>query len=125
MIGKDVTHPQNALAHLLNHFDCDREQVRDWPQAASQPAQSSAATQRSANLQAALVPAEATAIWAGADRADIKPETALPDCQMLEAPDQRSEAGAIAMAMRQTLETPGKTAALVSARPAFGAPRNG
>ncbi len=114
MIGKDVTHPQNALAHLLNHFDCDREQVRDWPQAASQPAQSSAATQRSANLQAALVPAEATAIWAGADRADIKPETALPDCQMLEAPDQRSEAGAIAMAMRQTLETPGKTAALVT-----------
>ena len=114
MIGKDVTHPQNALAHLLNHFDCDRDQVRDWPQASSQPAQSSAAAQRSASLQAALVPAEATSIWAASHRPDHQAETALPDCQMLEAPDQRSEAGAIALAMRQTLETPGKTAALVT-----------
>jgi len=118
IIAKDVTHPQRALAHLLEHLDRDRAQLRDWPQAARPDPQPVAAMQRSASLQAALVPAEATGIWAVSNRADNvannRAEKALPDCRLLEAPDQRSEAGAIALAMRQTLETPGKTAALVT-----------
>jgi len=71
---------------------------------------------RAALLSQALRPAETTEAWA-----DLAPEAraALGEAGMaglavIEATDEREEALAIAVALRETLETPGATAALVT-----------
>ncbi len=105
-IEQDVAHPQNMLARLLAHIGAERKHIAAWP--------GSAATGRRAQMfNTALVPAAETAHWnALKGRADS--EAALADCHYIEAPDMRAEAGAIALIMREVLETADKTAALVT-----------
>ena len=52
----------------------------------------------------------------GVRKADAPPDATqdMSGMALLEAPDPRAEAGAIALAMRGVLETPSKTAALVT-----------
>ena len=103
-------HPQYGLARLLRRLGVERDQVRVWTghDYTANPA-------RTALLSEALRPAETTDAWRGA--ADkLRPELpqALQGFQRIEAPALREEAAAIALAMREVLETPGKTAALVT-----------
>ena len=95
----DETHPQAGLARLLHGLGATRADVRPWP------AKDEA---RAAFLSLALLPAPALAAW----------RTALP-CETdglfrLDTADQQEEAAAIALVLREALETPGARAALVT-----------
>ncbi|MEK9968051.1 MAG: double-strand break repair protein AddB [Ferrovibrio sp.] len=102
----EPTHPQHALAHLLDTLGVLRDDVTDWPdEAASHQS-------RTALLRAALLPPSETDRWRelrGGIAADV-----LAGLQRIDAPGPREEALAIALAMRETLETPGRTAALIT-----------
>lgn len=104
-IAKDNVHPQYALAQLLAHIGAGPSDVQRFPG-------SEAAAPRVALLNRALVPAAETAHWV--TQAETKSADLLDDLTLIEAPDIRAEAGAIALAMRGVLETQDKTAALVT-----------
>jgi ATP-dependent helicase/nuclease subunit B len=108
-IAKDDVHPQYALAQLLAHMGAGPENVKRFP--ASQ-----AEAPRAALLNQALVPAAQTAHWAALHDSTAAAQTAqwLDGLHLIEAPDMRAEAGAIALAMREVLEAENKTAALVT-----------
>jgi ATP-dependent helicase/nuclease subunit B len=100
----DATHPQAALARLLDKLGVDRQDVRQWP--ATPPSPSIA--MRGLTLARALLPAGALAEWRTADPAGID------GLMLLATADQQEEAAAVAMVLREALETPGTTAALVT-----------
>jgi ATP-dependent helicase/nuclease subunit B len=113
-IQNDFAHPQYAMSQLLAHIGATREQVQVWPGSAS-------ASARAKRLNLALVPAAHTASWAaqilaskaGAPATGLEAE-ALQNLHLVETPDARSEAGVIALRMRETLATKNQTAALVT-----------
>jgi ATP-dependent helicase/nuclease subunit B len=105
----EPTHPQHALAHLLDAMGVLRSEVKPWP------ADDGATTTENARvvlLSCALLPPGETHRWRGLS--DAIPEDAFRDFQRIEAPGPREEAQAIALAMRETLEQPGRTAALIT-----------
>lgn len=111
-IGRDgaQSHPQAALAHLMQRLEATRDDVRqlgtpDRPRAA-----------REAVLTEALLPASETERWASlGERLDAALwRDALADLRIVEVAGEREEALAIALALRETLEEPGKQAALIT-----------
>ncbi len=106
----EAGHPQAALHRLLETLGITR---RDVVPLGAAPHERRA---RDAFLSAALLPASATGQWpqwleqGGRDQARL----ALHDVTLIEAPDVRQEALALAIAMREALEIPGQTAALVT-----------
>ena len=103
-------HPQVGLARLLETIGIDRDTV------ASVGTQAAQLDARARFLGEALRPAEATDAWSDPARRlpDAVIGTALNGMQVIVAADEREEALAIAVAIRETLETPGRTAALVT-----------
>jgi ATP-dependent helicase/nuclease subunit B len=105
-------HPQHGLRKLLDTLGIDRSEVSVLPGAESD----AASTVRSVVVSEALRPAATTDHWHqfahGADRAAVR--NALAGMSCLEAPTAHDEAEAIALILREALETPGQTAALVS-----------
>jgi len=103
------THPQAVLSHLLSIMDACRDDIVDLS-----PKAPRAETRRNM-LSQAMRPADTTENWRAfrAD-ADALLALALQDVTIIEAPDERREALALALAMREALETPGRTAALVT-----------
>jgi ATP-dependent helicase/nuclease subunit B len=102
----EQTHPQFHLKLLLDRMGIARGEVRRWRQsgrAASAPARARAV----ANAMAAP---DFSHKWETL-RAD---QRRLSGIRLAELPDAAAEAQAIALALRQALETPGKTAALVT-----------
>ncbi len=110
-VGESPSHPQYGLARLLPRLEVTRESVRDWP-TPMRAENAGELAQRTRLLSAALAPPAATDGWRALDGASLK--DALHKVTRIEAHNPREEAGAIALVMRQTLETPGKTAALVT-----------
>jgi ATP-dependent helicase/nuclease subunit B len=101
----DDVHPQAGLARLLQGLGAARGDVRAWPAAAPDVAIAA----RGATLSQALLPADALAEWRNVDRA-----VAIDGLMLLSPADQQEESSAIAMVLREALETPGATAALVT-----------
>ncbi|PKQ07168.1 MAG: double-strand break repair protein AddB [Alphaproteobacteria bacterium HGW-Alphaproteobacteria-11] len=112
VIGEPGTasHPQYGMSKLLRHLDAAREDVALWP-----GCETTEASPRARLLSEALRPAETTERWR-ARLAPLKKEAsaAIDGLTMIEAAGERDEAGAIALLMRETVETPAKTAALVT-----------
>ena len=100
----DPTHPQYGMGQLLSKLGLSRQDVHLW-------GQDKDTTSRTRLLSQALAPAEATHLWHGG--MDIDPD-ALNGIERIDAPGPREEAGAIALIMRETLETPEKTCALIT-----------
>jgi len=101
----EPTHPQYGMAQLLDKIGVARADVGDWTDTQGSP------TQRSAVITRAMVPAEATHLW----RDDGPPAAdALSGVVRLDAPSPREEATAIALILRRALQTPHKTAALIT-----------
>lgn len=100
----DATHPQYGMAQLLEKLGIVRGDVRPW---IGSPPNSA----RSQIIARALVPAEATHLWRDQDKV---PEGVLDNIHRINAPSPREEASAIALILRHTLETPHKTAALIT-----------
>ncbi len=104
------SHPQAALHHLLDTLQATRADVRilseaDAPRAA-----------RSRLLREALLPASVTESWADLrERLDNdEAGLGLRDLRLVETADERQEALAVALALRETLEEPGRQAALIT-----------
>ena len=105
-------HPQ-AILHRLLGPGC---LARDRADIVGLGAPSAEARARFALLSQALRPAETTEAWAELDaraRADLA-EAGMRGLALVEAADEREEALVIAIALRETLETPGATAALIT-----------
>ena len=100
----DDAHPQAGLHRLLNSIGAIRGDLRPWPVLPP----SSVPPQRFATIARALLPAKSLDLW----RAD--PPAPLGDITRLTPADQQEEAAAIALVLRDALETPGTRAALVT-----------
>ncbi|HET7083479.1 MAG TPA: double-strand break repair protein AddB [Rhizomicrobium sp.] len=101
-------HPQFGLRQLLRTIGADREDVKDWIAAETDPA-------REILLRETLRPAPTTDAWRElADKGGGEIEKGLRGLALIEAADPAQEGLAIALALREALETPGRTAALVT-----------
>lgn len=107
------SHPQFALKQLLQKIGCPRIQVRPLGQAPDdQPLPEK--PDESARLRvitASLQPAEMTPRW---KQAALNVKSGIQGIRVLSADTQLEEARLIAALLRETLETPRKTAALVT-----------
>jgi len=101
-------HPQAGLARLLAVLGVAREDVGVLA--------GEGRSGRSVLVSEVMRPAETAERWPaflqGAD--PVQMAAALDGVSLVEAPDQRVEAEAIALMMRECVETPGRTAALVT-----------
>jgi ATP-dependent helicase/nuclease subunit B len=104
----DPGHPQFGLGQLLRTIEVTREDVQDWFTADHNPA-------RESLLSESLRPAPATDAWrALAENGDDEIADGVKDFGLVTAADPAQEALTIALALRESLETPGRTAALVT-----------
>ena len=99
------THPQFGLAQLLGAIGIAREEVT--------PLAASAVGGRERLLSRALRPAATTDQWATPDPG-LDPAKALAGVALVVAAEPQEEALAAAVALREVLETPGRTATLVT-----------
>ncbi len=108
----DETHPQNALKRLLNAISISRFEVQTW--CADHETKSTGIESRSALLKTALLPAVQTSTWQSSNIVSDAGSDIFAGLRAMVAPSRREEAAAIAIALREVLETPEKTAALVT-----------
>ena len=104
------THPQYALKGLLDRIGVARGDVLPWPGA--EGAGTTVTRTRSRLIADTMRPAETITAW----RALPPPAPdALRDLHRIDCASPQEEAGIIAIVMRRALETPDRTAALVTA----------
>ena len=108
-IAAAPTHPFASQARLLDALGVARADVLPWPAPAG-PAQ--APVRRAELIGMALRPPEGIADWTRHDPAHWR--DGLAGLSLLAAPEPGAEAAAIALLLRETLETPGARAALVT-----------
>ncbi|WP_309628953.1 double-strand break repair protein AddB [Brevundimonas sp.] len=124
-------HPQSALKRLLERADIDRAAVRPWFRRPAEPAVEARGLARQRLVNEALRPAEATADWRAeiarlrADAADAGQAAdpialGLESLSVVATRTEEDAAATIALMMRETLETPGRTCALVTPDLALG-----
>jgi ATP-dependent helicase/nuclease subunit B len=115
-------HPQGAMKRLLERSGLSRGAVANWPTPESR-ADAAIGLSRRRIVNEALRPAEATADWLGvidslraqAVSAGVDPiAQGLDGLSLVEARTEDEAAAVAALLMRETLETPGRTAALVT-----------
>jgi ATP-dependent helicase/nuclease subunit B len=106
--GLDPGHPQFGMAQLLGTIRCDRDDVEDWSAPETNPA-------REILLSETLRPAPTTDAWrALAQKGGDEIAAGLENIALVVAADPAQEAFAIALALREALEVPGRRAALVT-----------
>ena len=110
-------HPQWLMRRLIGEIGVNRGDVKPLGLDARSPALAA----RSAFLTEALRPAGSTERWRERDGALAPPAVAaaLAGVTIFVADNETEEALALAIAMREILETPGKTAALVTPDPSI------
>ena len=128
-LGENEQHPQNALWRLLDGR-AERDAVRPWHPSAENLAAEARGRARQRLIHEALRPAEATDDWRTVIRSlraeAFRGQSADPIAQGLEGLSvvavraEEDAAAALALMMRETLETPGKTCALVTPDLALG-----
>lgn len=118
----DDQHPQASLKLLINTMRLTRDQVKEW----SGVELGHKASMRSRILSESLIPADETTDWPErierlrkVDSRENPIEGGLDGLSLIEAKTEEEEAGVIAVIMRETLETPGKTCALVTPDPSL------
>ncbi|ATQ44764.1 double-strand break repair protein AddB [Caulobacter mirabilis] len=111
-------HPQGAMKRLLDQFRLTRADVRAW-----RPDADSRGRWRRRLINEALRPAEATADWRSVldglrregEAAGVDPlREGLTGLSVVGARQEEEAADVCALLLRETLETPGKTAALIT-----------
>ena len=101
----DETHPQFELKELLDFLQVERREISDWTVSEN--------PQRELLISEIMRPAATTDKWREISERGLD-ERAWEGIRLLNCRDIREEALAIALIMRETLETPEKTAALVT-----------
>ena len=104
----DDTHPQASLRTLLKDLGAIRGDVAAWTTPAIYAPAGEIPGGRVDMLRLALLPAPALHRWR------TTPLAALDGVERLHPADQQEEAAAIALVLREALENPGATAALVT-----------
>jgi ATP-dependent helicase/nuclease subunit B len=111
-LADDPGHPQSGFRTLLDQLQVQRRQVTMLPGCAVAPMPA----MRSTIVAEALRPASSISHWrvfaTNTDKAALA--GALADVELIEASGTQDEAEAVALILREALETPGRTAALVS-----------
>lgn len=106
-------HPQHGLHRLLTRIDVLRESVRNLH--SSFVAAAGENLPRAVFLSEALRPSSTTSEWANFAKAcKTTPGSPAPGLTLIEAETIQEEAAAIALVLREALETEGQTAALVT-----------
>lgn len=107
----EPAHPQFGLKLLLSRIGMERHAVNVWTHGKTLPN----AEARTRLVSEAQRPAETTDQWKDADT-NLSPiiDDALTGLTMVSADNPQLESLSIALALREALETPGKTAALVT-----------
>jgi len=100
------SHPQFALKLLLERMDAHRAEVALWRWGSEHDARAT----RGRAISNAMLPALLTGGWPDVPLA----QRSLKDVRAIEAANPAEEAQAIAIALREAIETPGRTAALVT-----------
>jgi ATP-dependent helicase/nuclease subunit B len=111
-LADDPTHPQHVMAQFLSRLEIAPDDVREWPA----PAVAGGPAARGALIGEILRPAAATHEWrdlAGAGKSGID-KAALTGIYRLDCAGPQEEAGVIALLLRERLQRPGETAALVT-----------
>jgi ATP-dependent helicase/nuclease subunit B len=105
-ISPNETHPQYALKQLLHRMGVNRDEVALWRWGSEHDGRAL----RGKAISNALLPALLTGSWP-----DVPPaERSLKDVTAIEAANPAEEAQAIAIVLREAIETPERTAALVT-----------
>ena len=109
-VADHAEHPQAGMAALLRNLGVARDEVKYVPGTEPDPVQST----RLRFVSEALRPSDTTERWQDflGEAPDIR--SALSSLQIIAAPTAQDEAEAIALILRSTIETKGKTAALVT-----------
>jgi ATP-dependent helicase/nuclease subunit B len=107
----DAAHAQFGLRELVTHIGTEREDVALWPHL---PAERAGRVARVHFLSEALRPPPTTDFWRDLVETPGQLADALENFALIEAASPREEGLAIAVALREALETPGRTAALVT-----------
>jgi ATP-dependent helicase/nuclease subunit B len=100
------THPAFALKQLLDTLDRTPDSIAPWPY----PSTADCSSARTAWTAQAFLPASLSHHW----RSDPAVRATTAHIQVVEAAHPAEEAQVIALAMRQALDVPGRTAALVT-----------
>lgn len=100
------SHPQYALKLMLDRIGAARDEVAVWPWGGGHDARAV----RAKNISNAMLPPAYTTKWRGLKAA----ERTLGGVRLMELPTPAQEAQAIALLLREALETPERTAALVT-----------
>ena len=103
-VVNDPAHPQQVMAHFLEDLGVERSAVQSWVRA-------KAGSSRAKLLREALAPATLTHRWRFISGIDA---SALKNVRRLDCAGPQEEALAIALLLRESLEEPTKTAALVT-----------
>jgi ATP-dependent helicase/nuclease subunit B len=109
-VEADPTHPQHGLARLLQRLELAPAEVQDWPTARKHEER----RDRHALIMAALRPAPVADLAGYKGPTPLELALALTGVRRLDCETPEIEARAIALLMREALETPGRTAALVT-----------
>jgi ATP-dependent helicase/nuclease subunit B len=103
----DDSHPQYGLRELLGRLAIGRDAVQDWPHGVASPQ----AAARRQLMSAAMRPAATTGSWRAGG---ALPREAVEGLAYIETAHAQEEAQVVALLLREALETPGRTAALVT-----------
>ena len=112
LVREETGHPQHQLSVLLDHLEVVPEAVADWPGLAGA---ADISRGRRDLMREVFKPAGLTADWRRLG--DTHPQLgrdALAGLSVVDCETRSDEAALIALAMREVLETPGRTAALVT-----------
>ena len=105
-LGSEQTHPQFHLKLMLDRMGVARGEVEPWRNAG----RSASSAKRGRAVANAMTAPDFSHKWEHLPA----PERRLTGIRLAELADPASEAQAIALALREALETPGRTAALVT-----------
>ncbi len=101
-----VTHPQYHLKLLLNRMGVNREEVQPWHRSGM----AAAPPQRSKAISSLFLPPKASQNWANLDSEQRR----LNGVRLIELPTLEEEAQAIALLVREALETPEKRVSVIT-----------
>jgi ATP-dependent helicase/nuclease subunit B len=105
-VAGEPSHPQHGLRRLIEQIGLKRSEIRPWP--GTEDTEKQARARMISNAQR---PAITTDSWLDQPLPD---DAAFAGLRRIDAASPQDEAGAIALVMRETLETSGRTAALVT-----------
>ena len=112
-LKNEHAHPQSGLFHLCEAMDLQRSDIQTFP-GLQMKSSTDIQCARATFVNQALWPTSLTGRWIELLTNDKPSQNLFENMQIYEASDTRSEAGVIALALREALETPEKTAMLIT-----------